>query len=76
VSILTNLGLPELVARTPEEYVAIAVRWASDRAALARLRAGLRQRMQSSPLLDGKRYTEVIEAALRRMWRTWCQDQL
>ena len=30
VSILSNLGLPELIARTPEQYVEIAVRMATD----------------------------------------------
>ena len=54
VSILSNLGLTELIARTPEEYVAIAVAWARDLARLAALRRGLRQRMQASPLMDGQ----------------------
>ena len=72
VSILSNLGLPELIARTPEQYVAIAVEWAGDRARLAGLRAGLRQRMQASPLMDGKQYAADVEDAFRRMWRTWC----
>ena len=34
VSILSNVGLPELIARTPEEYVAIAVGLAGDRSGL------------------------------------------
>ena len=29
-SILSNVGLPELIAQTPEEYVEIAVRLAED----------------------------------------------
>ena len=37
VSILSNLGLPELIARTPEQYVAIAVALAGDPARLAAL---------------------------------------
>ena len=37
-SILSNLGLPGLIARTPQEYVAIAVDWAGDRARLSELR--------------------------------------
>ena len=48
VSILANLGLTELIARTPEQYVAIAVAWGQDRARLAQLRAGLRQRQFQS----------------------------
>jgi predicted O-linked N-acetylglucosamine transferase (SPINDLY family) len=72
VSILSNLGLGELIARTHEEYVAIAVRLANDRAWLAELRAGLRQRMEASPLMDGKAYAAEVEAAFREMWKTWC----
>ena len=72
VSILTNLGLTELIARTPEEYVAIALDWASDPERLAALRAGLRQRMQASPLMDGKQYAADMEAAFRQMWQKWC----
>ena len=72
VSILSNLGLPELIAQTPEQYVAIAVDGPAIRTRLAALRAGLRQRMQASPLMDGKQYAADVEAAFRRMWQTWC----
>src|SRR6202040_3770735 len=56
VSILSNLGLPELIARTPEQYVDIALGLTEDRARLAELRGGLRPRMQASPLMDGKQH--------------------
>ena len=72
VSILSNLGQRELIADAPEQYVEIAVRWARDLPGLAELRAGLRQRMQASPLTDGKQYTADVEAAFRRVWHTWC----
>jgi predicted O-linked N-acetylglucosamine transferase (SPINDLY family) len=73
VSILSNLGLTELIARTPEQYVAIAVGLAGDRARLAELRARLRPRMQASPLRDGKQYAADVEAAFRGMWTAWCK---
>jgi len=72
VSILSNLGLPELIAQAPDQYVEIAVQWAEDRTRLAQLRAGLRERMRSSALMDGPRYAADVEAAFRRMWKTWC----
>jgi predicted O-linked N-acetylglucosamine transferase (SPINDLY family) len=75
VSILSNLGLPELIARTPEQYQKIAVRLARDRERLAGLRAGLRSRLQGSGLMDAKRFAADFEAALRRMWQTWCNDK-
>ena len=30
-SILSNLGMPELIAATPVQYIELAVAWASDR---------------------------------------------
>jgi predicted O-linked N-acetylglucosamine transferase (SPINDLY family) len=72
VSILSNLGLPELIAQTPEQYVRIAANLAADRPRLAELRAGLRPRMQCSALMDCKQFAADFEAALRRMWQTWC----
>ena len=72
VSMLTSLGLSELVADTPEDYVAIAARLAGDINRLAALRAGLRERMANSPLTDAKRFTLNLEKAYREMWQSWC----
>ena len=72
VSMLTSLGLTELVAQTPEDYVAIAARLARDLDRLAALRAGLRERMADSPLTDAKRFTLNLEQAYREMWVAWC----
>ena len=49
-STLMNLGLPELCARSVDEYVAIATALAGDPARIAELRSSLRERMQASPL--------------------------
>ncbi|HTV48193.1 MAG TPA: tetratricopeptide repeat protein [Phycisphaerae bacterium] len=73
-SILTNVGLPELVANTSEEYVDIAVKLAGDLPRLKELRTTLRQRMENSPLMDAKRFTSNVEAAYRNMWKKWCND--
>jgi predicted O-linked N-acetylglucosamine transferase (SPINDLY family) len=73
VSILSNVGLPELIADTPDRYVEIAVDWASDLARLSALRAGLRERLRGSPLMDGAGYAADVGAALRRAWQAWCQ---
>ena len=72
VSLLTNLGLPELIAENAAEYVRIAAALAGDLPRLSALRATLRQRMAQSPLLDAPRFAREIEAAYRQMWRTWC----
>jgi len=67
-----NLGLPELVARRPDEFVNIAVALAGDRERLSGLRAGLRARMEASPLMDAPRFARNLEAAYRSIWRRWC----
>jgi protein O-GlcNAc transferase len=67
-SLLSNVGLPELIARTPEQYVATAVGLAANLEKLQELRANLRSRMQSSALMDAGRFTADMEAAYRQMW--------
>jgi predicted O-linked N-acetylglucosamine transferase (SPINDLY family)/ADP-heptose:LPS heptosyltransferase len=71
-SILTAAGLDNLIAQTPDEYLATAVKLAREREALAALRGGLRERMRASPLCDGERFARAIEAAYRTLWREWC----
>jgi predicted O-linked N-acetylglucosamine transferase (SPINDLY family) len=72
LTIMTNIGLPELVANSPDEYVAIAVRLAGDLPRLALLRSTLRQRLESSPMMDTRRFARHIELAYRTIWRRWC----
>jgi predicted O-linked N-acetylglucosamine transferase (SPINDLY family) len=73
VSLLSNVGLPELIAQTPEQYVRIATDLAKDLPRLAELRRTLRARMQASPLMNAPRFARDIEAAYRQMWRNWCE---
>ena len=73
LSILSNIGLPELAAHTPAQYVQIAAALANDLPRLASLRSSLRPRMLESPLMDGPRFARNVEAAYRTMWRTWCE---
>jgi len=72
LSILRNLGLPELVANADEDYVRIASELAADLPRLAELRRTLRSRMEASVLMDAPRFTRQIEAAFRAMWLRWC----
>jgi predicted O-linked N-acetylglucosamine transferase (SPINDLY family) len=68
-SILCNVGLPELVAKSTDEYIQIAANLASDPAHLESLRAGLRQRLADSPVMNTKQFARDIEAAYRTMWK-------
>jgi predicted O-linked N-acetylglucosamine transferase (SPINDLY family) len=71
-SILTNLGLPELIAGSPDEYVHIASQLAGDLPRLAALHGTLRSRMEASVLMNAALFTRSIEEAYRRLWRSWC----
>jgi predicted O-linked N-acetylglucosamine transferase (SPINDLY family) len=71
LSILSNVGMPELAARDPQQYVRIAVDLAADLPRLASLRATLRDRMAGSPLMDATAFARHVEAAYRRMWFDW-----
>jgi predicted O-linked N-acetylglucosamine transferase (SPINDLY family) len=75
LSHLMNLGLPELVASSAEEYVNLVVDLAEDLPRLAELRRTLRSRMENSVLMDAPRFARQIEAAYRVMWREWCAGQ-
>jgi len=74
LSQLTNLGMAELVAQTPEQYVQIAVELAKNLDRLRDIRAGLRQRMAASPLMNAGKFARSIESAYRQMWQRWCRQ--
>ena len=60
------------VARSWEGYVEIALGLAADLPALAQLRARLRERLRTSPLLDAEGFTHDLETLYRAAWRKWC----
>ena len=65
-STLMNLGLPELCARSVDAYVTIAAGLAADPQRIAGLRAGLRARMQASPLGQTETWARDFYAAVAR----------
>jgi predicted O-linked N-acetylglucosamine transferase (SPINDLY family) len=70
---LSNVGLTETIAADHCAYVDRAVALAGDVAHLADLRAGLRERVASSPLCDGPRFAAHFMSLLRDVWRRWCR---
>jgi len=71
-SVLSAVGLQDLCAATPEQYVRIAVKLAGDLPRLEVLHAGLRARVASSPLMDGVKFTRNLEKIYREIWTEWC----
>jgi predicted O-linked N-acetylglucosamine transferase (SPINDLY family) len=70
-SVLSNVGLQELVTYSPAQYGRLAVELASNAGRLAELRRTLRPRMLASPLTNAKRFAQNIEAAYRQAWTRW-----
>jgi protein O-GlcNAc transferase len=68
-SILTAVGLPELIAHSIEEYEAIAVQTALDRDRLAGMRQKLAHNRLTEPLFDTPRLARYLEQAYSRMWQ-------
>jgi predicted O-linked N-acetylglucosamine transferase (SPINDLY family) len=72
VSLLSNVGLTELIARTQEEYIEIAVKLARNIERLRSLQESLRDRMAQSPLTNAGRFTAHLEKCYRDIWIQWC----
>jgi len=72
-SLLTQVGLERLIARTRRDYVRLAVEIAGARDELAAIRGSLRARMAASPLCDAVGFARDMEAAYRGLWRDWCR---
>ena len=74
-SLVTHAGYSQFAAPTKVDYVEIARHLAADGAALQELRSGMRDRLSSSPICDGRTYSRNVEAAYRDMWVRWCEGQ-
>jgi protein O-GlcNAc transferase len=72
-SLLTQIGLSDLIADSKQAYLETAVALADDFARLDKLRYALRPRMAASPLCDAPAFARKIEAAYRTMWQRWCE---
>ncbi len=67
-SILARLGLGEMVAESQEQYIDIGAKLANDMNALENLRSGMRSRMQSSALCDGKSFARIMGNTFQSFW--------
>ena len=72
VTILSNAGLPELIAQNVDEYVVKVVGLATERDRLRHIRHGLREKVMAMPLLDSDSFARDMQDGLRTMWKDWC----
>jgi predicted O-linked N-acetylglucosamine transferase (SPINDLY family) len=72
---LRSVELTDWIAADRAAYVRIAQEKASAPAHLATLRAALRARVESSPLMDGAGFARDFCAVLRTLWQNACTRQ-
>ena len=70
-SLLTAVGLEEMIVQSPEEYFNKAVDLAQDEERRSHWHLTLRERMAGSPLTDGRGMAQVLENSYRQMWIKW-----
>jgi predicted O-linked N-acetylglucosamine transferase (SPINDLY family) len=75
-TLLSNIGLEHLIARNEEQYIELAAGLIRDASGLAALRRELRKRIESSPVMDAKRFARDLEAAFRNAWHAWCERRV
>ncbi len=62
-SLLNAIGLPELIAATPEAYERMAIELAMQPEKMAMIKRKLAKNRLTTPLFDTKLFTKDIEAA-------------
>jgi protein O-GlcNAc transferase len=76
LSLLGSLGLDELIALTPVDYVSRAAELAMKPERIRELRNTLRDRLQSSVICDADGFARKVEHAFRQIWRAWCNTRI
>ncbi|MFZ6708244.1 tetratricopeptide repeat protein [Undibacterium sp. TC9W] len=67
LSLLTYAGLPDWIAKDSDEFVDLAVAYASKLDELAALRSNLRDQVAASSLFDGPLFARGLESALLQL---------
>lgn len=73
-SLLTQVGLTELIAPSVGAYIDIAAALAADPGRLGALRQTMRERMRTSSLCDAHGFARKIEATYRDLWQRYCSS--
>ena len=74
-SLLAAVGLPQMVTRSAEDYVAAAVRLAGEGKRTSQQRRALREQMRRSPLMDARQFARKVELAYREMWSRYSRGE-
>ena len=74
-ALMGHAGLGAFVATDAADFQEKGLHWADDLAALAAVRAGLRTRIEQSPIRRPEVIAAGVERAFRIMWQRWCAGQ-
>ncbi|HEX3124937.1 MAG TPA: hypothetical protein VHQ21_16700 [Rhodanobacteraceae bacterium] len=73
-SLLTSLGLEDLIAADDDAYVRCVLDLAQAAERRRALRSGLRERMQLT-VANVERHAHELSGAIREAWRSWCAGE-
>jgi protein O-GlcNAc transferase len=74
-SLLTAIGLPELITRSPKEYEALAVKLAKSPKSLKSLKEKLATNRLKMSLFDTPKFTKHLEEAYERIWGLYLEGK-
>ena len=74
LSLLSHIGLQQLAAGSPEEFVNKAVALANEEELRTELRSTMRQRLSNSPILNAEHFARKFEAAMSAIWNVYCEN--
>jgi len=70
-SILTAIGLPELITHSLKSYEDLAIELATNPVRLQSIRDRLRKNRLTEPLFDTERFVRNLESAYEKMWQIY-----
>lgn len=74
VSLLTNVGLNELIAYNEEEYIQKAVSLANDLKRLEKIKTELRGNIIKSSIMKADDFVSELEELYKTIWKSYCDD--
>jgi protein O-GlcNAc transferase len=74
-SVLSAIGLTELISHSLEEYETLAVQLALNPADLRAIRQNLAKNRLSAPLFDTPRFVRNLESAYKEMWEIFLKGE-
>jgi len=73
-SILQNIGLNDWIAEHEDQFIKLAIMHVNNLKSLSKLRANLRVKLESSPMMDAAQFTMNLEKAYREIWIKKCNE--